>query len=660
MLQVIKFIYQNIKNPGKMKKSFLQSITLKAINLSRVKKISLAIFLDIVICIVATWITISIRLVELTNINWQFAIPTLVSIFIAIPIFFSWGIYRTIFRYVESDMLQNITKAMIVYTLLYSIVFEAISIQSIPRSIGLTQPMIMFLLIVASRYLVKKWLNKYFSIKVNEKFKKEVIIYGAGGSGRQLAANLIHNHEFKFLFFIDDNKNLWDGTIDGYSVKSPSSLKSLTNLEKQKELWLAMTKISATKKKELISDLFRLGLHVRTLPSFSDLTNNRVSLSDVRELNINELIGRETIKPNIKLLKKCIFKKTVLITGAGGSIGSEICRQILVHNPQHILLVENSEVALYNIQNELNTVIEENSIKTILVPLLINIQNITDLDHIFKTWKPYTVYHAAAYKHVPMVEENVTAGVANNVIGTLKCANIAMKYNVRHFVLVSTDKAVRPTNVMGASKRLAEMILQLLNEDPQNNYTCFCTVRFGNVLGSSGSVIPLFRKQIKAGGPVTLTDKNVTRYFMTITEAAQLVLQAGSMSKGGEVFVLDMGKPIRILDIAKKMIEIAGFQIKDKTKPWGDIEIKIIGLRPGEKLYEELLIGNNPKPTRHPRILQENETFIIKKDFDKLIKELQRFLKENNVKNIIKFLGTNVSGYKPSKSVNQRSGFEDS
>jgi FlaA1/EpsC-like NDP-sugar epimerase len=643
-----------------MKNSFLQFLTQKAINLSRGNKISVAIFLDIVICIIATWIALSISLGELTTINWQFAIPTLVSIFIAIPIFLSWGVYRTIFRYVNSDMLQNITKATIAYALLYSIVFVAISIQNIPRSIGLTQSMIMFLLIAASRWLVKTWLNQYSSVKVNEKVKKEVIIYGAGGSGRQLAANLIHNDEFKFLFFIDDNKNLWGGTIDGYSVKSPSSVTSLTKLEKQKELWLAMTKLSPTKKNKLINDLFRLGLHVRTLPSFSDLTNNRVSLSDVRELNINELVGREPVKPNINLLKKCIFKKTVLITGAGGSIGSEICRQILAHNPQHMLLAENSEVALYNIQNELSTVIEENSIKTILVPLLINIQDTTNLDHIFETWKPYTVYHAAAYKHVPMVELNVVAGVANNVIGTLRCANIAMKYNVKHFVLVSTDKAVRPTNVMGASKRLAEMTLQLLNNDPKNNRTCFCMVRFGNVLGSSGSVVPLFRKQIEAGGPVTLTDENVTRYFMTTTEAAQLVLQAGSMSKGGEVFVLDMGKPLRILDVAKNMIETAGFQIKDEKKPWGDIEIKIIGLRPGEKLYEELLIGNNPKSTTHPRILQENETFIIKKDFDKLIKELHRFLKENNVKKIIKLLETNVSGYKPSKNVNQISGFINS
>lgn len=641
-----------------MKNSFLQFLTQKAINLSRGNKISVAIFLDTVICIIATWIALSIRLGELTTINWQFAIPTLVSIFIAIPIFFSWGVYRTIFRYVNSDMLQNITKATIVYALLYSIVFVAISVQNIPRSIGLTQPMIMFLLIAASRWLVKTWLSQYFSVKVNEKVKKEVIIYGAGGSGRQLAANLIHNHEFKFLFFIDDNKNLWGGTIDGYSVKSPSSIKSLTRLEKQKELWLAMTKLSATKKNKLINELFRLGLHVRTLPSFSDLTNNRVSLNDVRELNINELVGREPVKPNINLLKKCIFKKTVLITGAGGSIGSEICRQILAQNPQRILLAENSEVALYNIHNDLNSVIKENSIKTILIPLLINIQDTTNLDHIFKTWKPYTVYHAAAYKHVPMVEHNVVAGVANNVIGTLKCAHIAMKYNVKHFVLVSTDKAVRPTNVMGASKRLAEMNLQLLNNDLKNNRTCFCMVRFGNVLGSSGSVVPLFRKQIEAGGPVTLTDEHVTRYFMTITEAAQLVIQAGSMSNGGEVFVLDMGKPVRILDIARNMIETAGFQIKDKDTPWGDIEIQVTGLRPGEKLYEELLIGNNPKPTKHPRILQANETLITKKDFNKLIQNLTVHLKNHNIVEIRKLLKDNVAGYQPSKDVDWTSRFK--
>ena len=640
-----------------MKTSFLQFLTQKAIDLSRTKKIAIAIFLDTVICLIATWIALSLRLGELLIISWQFVIPTLISVCIAIPIFFSWGVYRTIFRYVNGDILQNIAKAVIVYTLLYSLVFLVISIQHIPRSIGLTQPMIMFLLIGASRWSVKIWLNQHFSVKVNEKVKKEVIIYGAGGSGRQLAANLIHNHEFKFLFFIDDNKNFWGGTIDGYPVKSPSSVKSLTNLERPKELWLAMTKLSVPKKSNLIKDLSRLGLHVRTLPSFSDLTNGRVRLSDVRELNINELVGREAVKPDIKLLQKCIFKKTVLVTGAGGSIGSEICRQILAHSPQRILLAENSEVALYNIHNELNTIIKENSIKTILVPLLINIQDKTNLDHIFKTWKPYTVYHAAAYKHVPMVEHNVVAGVANNVIGTLKCANIAMKYNVKHFVLVSTDKAVRPTNIMGASKRLAEITLQLLSNDPKNNSTFFCMVRFGNVLGSSGSVVPLFRKQIEAGGPVTLTDENVTRYFMTITEAAQLVIQAGSMSKGGEVFVLDMGQPVRILDIARKMIETAGFQIKDKNTPWGDIEIQVTGLRPGEKLYEELLIGNNPKPTTHSRILQANEIFIVKEDFDKLIQNLTIHLENHNIFEIRKLLKNNVSGYQPSKDVDWISKF---
>ena len=291
------------------------------------------------------------------------------------------------------------------------------------------------------------------------------------------------------------------------------------------------------------------------------------------------------------------------------------------------------------------------------MPLLVNVQDTNTLEHIFKTWKPYTVYHAAAYKHVPMVEHNVVAGIRNNVIGTLKCANIAMKYKVKHFVLISTDKAVRPTNIMGASKRLAEIALQLLSNEPNNKHTLFCMVRFGNVLGSSGSVVPLFRKQIETGGPITLTDKKVTRYFMTITEAAQLVIQAGSMSKGGEVFVLDMGQPVRIADLAKNMIETAGLEIRDEKNPWGDIEIKITGLRPGEKLYEELLIGNNPKPTNHSRILQANEIFIVKKDFDKLITKIEVHLNNNDVRKIHDILKENVSGYLPSKNVDWISNF---
>ena len=641
-----------------------EPLTIKAINLSRVTKISIAIFLDIIICLFSTWVALSLRLGELIILNWEYAIPALVSVGIAIPIFFLFGLYKVIYRYVSNDTLQFLTKAITIYTLFYSIIFVVLSVDGVPRSIGIMQPMIMFLLIGASRFSVKIWLNKYFSVKSTKKSQKQIIIYGAGESGRQLASNLLHSRDYKFLFFVDDNKSFWGGTIDGYPVKPQAYINSLKDSEKSKELWLAMPNLSSPERRKLINHLGKFRLHVRTLPSFSDLTSRRVHLSDVRELDINELIGREPVQPNIKLLQKCIFKKTILVTGAGGSIGSEICRQVLSSNPSCILLAENSEVALYNIHSELNSIIKNNFIDddniTVLVPLLINVQDENKLDHIFKTWKPSTVYHAAAYKHVPMVEHNVVAGITNNVIGTLKCANVAIRYNVKYFVLVSTDKAVRPTNIMGASKRLAEMTLQLLSNDSNNNCTCFSMVRFGNVLGSSGSVVPLFRKQIEAGGPVTLTDENVTRYFMTTTEAAQLVIQAGSMSKGGEVFVLDMGQPLRILDIALNMIETAGKQVKNKKTPWGDIEIQITGLRPGEKLYEELLIGNNPKSTKHPRILQADEIFIIKEDFEKLIHKLTIYLDDNNITEILKILKDHVHGYMPSKNVDWISKFKES
>ena len=416
-----------------------------------------------------------------------------------------------------------------------------------------------------------------------------------------------------------------------------------------------MRNISAEKRIKLINNLGGLPLHIRTLPSFYDLTNHRVSLNDIRELNLDELLGRQPVKPNYKLLQKCIYNKTVLVTGAGGSIGSEICRQIIANNPKQILLLENSELALYNINSELKTIIKDknsNLKDNNIIPLLINVEDADSLNHVFKTWKPHTVYHAAAYKHVPIVEHNVISGVKNNVIGTLNCATIAMKHNVRHFVLVSTDKAVRPTNIMGASKRLAEMILQLLNNDFKNKNTYFCMVRFGNVLNSSGSVVPLFREQIEKRIPLTLTDKRITRFFMTVTEASQLVIQAGAMSKGGEVFILDMGKPVKIIDLARKMIESSGLQVKDKNTPWGDIEIKISGLRPGEKLYEELLIGDNPKSTNHPQILQARESFVNNKNFQKIMTKLPVYLKQNKSEQIRSLFKKNISGYKPtSKNV---------
>ena len=631
-----------------------KSLTQKALNISRILKRLLAIILDCIFCIFATWMALSLRLDNLIIFDLHYFIPALISITIAIPVFFFLGFYKVIFRYETGDTLKILAKAIILYALIYSIICVVITIENIPRSVGLIQPMILFLMIGTSRWLVRVWIGHYFSYDSNMKLKKGVIIYGAGNSGRQLASNLVHSNEFKLLFFIDDNKNFWGGTIDGYLVKSPSIINKFKD-KNPKELWLAMPKLSSLERKNLISRFKEFPLHVRTLPSFSDLTNGKVYLSDLRELDINELLGRNAVKPNSFLLRKCISEKTVLVTGAGGSIGAELCRQILTNNPKCVLLAEHSEVALYNIHTELISINRENSKhknfkEIILVPLLVNILDEKKMDHIFKIWKPNTVYHAAAYKHVPMVEYNVVSGITNNFLGTLSCAKVAMKHKVNYFVLISTDKAVRPTNIMGASKRLAEMTLQLFNYDKKNSHTSFCIVRFGNVLGSSGSVVPLFRKQIQNGGPITLTDNNVTRYFMTITEAAQLVIQAGAMSKGAEVFLLDMGKPVKIADLARKMIESSGLQVKDKYSLVGDIEIQVTGLRPGEKLYEELLIDSKSKSTLHSRIFQAIEPPIPEKEFNLLVKQLILYLKQNNIKEIKNLLKNSVSGYVPNSS----------
>jgi len=559
-----------------------------------------------------------------------------------------------------------LAKAVGCYAIVYAAIFSLVGINGVPRSIGLMQPMVLFLVIGGSRWLVRNWLGEHLSGSTAEKARDGVVIYGAGDAGRQLAASLVHSNEFKFLTFVDDNSGFWGGTIDGRSVSAPSEMARLIESQQAKEVWLAMPNVSNAKRRDLIASLRRLPIHVRTLPSFSDLASGRVRLSDVRELDVNELLGRDAVKPNGVLLQKCIFDKTVLVTGAGGSIGSELCRQILAHNPRRILLIDNSEVALYNIHSELQALLRKQSdtdtdtdadadadtdADAILVPLLATVQDTATLSRIFAAWHPQTVYHAAAYKHVPMVEHNPVAGITNNVIGTLKCAQLAIAHGVENFVLVSTDKAVRPTNVMGASKRLAEMALQALASEAKNQGTCLAMVRFGNVLGSSGSVVPLFRKQIEAGGPVTLTHADVTRYFMTIPEAAQLVVQAGAMAKGGEVFVLDMGEPVRIADLARSMIEAAGLAVKDAVTPWGDIEIAVTGLRPGEKLYEELLIGDGAHPTSHPRILQAQEAFMPADAFEVFMAKLENALQSNDASAIRDYLAEAVSGYAPTGEI---------
>lgn len=630
------------------------NLTSYLLKLPRIVKILMVILLDIIFSILATWIGLSLRLEKIVTLNTEYALPVIVAIIVAIPIFFAFGMYRMIFRFSNAQSIQVLFIAIGFYSLIYALIFSVYSFTGIPRSIGLMQPMIMFLLVGVSRWIVKIWLNSNTLANRSNRTKKGIIIYGAGGTGRELASSLLHNNEFKLVAFVDENKNFWGGTIDGYPIYSPKKINKLIEKKNAQKLWLALPNIDENKRREIINYLKKLPIHVQTLPRFHDLINNKVKLADIRELDVNELLGRKVVKPDINLLQKSVFDKIVLVTGAGGSIGSELCRQILFQKPRIILLLENSEIALYNILNTLNKLNFQRSNKsnTVIIPILANILDETRMIHIFQTWKPHSVYHAAAFKHVPIIEENIIAGIKNNVLGTLVCAKAAIQNEVEQFVLVSTDKAVRPTNVMGASKRLAEMALQSLWNDPKNRNTRLCMVRFGNVLGSSGSVVPLFRKQIQSGGPLTLTDMRVTRYFMTIKEASQLVIQAGGLAKGGEIFLLDMGKPIKIYTLAKNMIETEGFLIKDKENtPWGDIEIQITGLRPGEKLYEELLIDEKAEQTNHPKILKAKEKTVKKDLFDLVLKKLIIALDQNDVVEIRDVLVKSVIGYSPSKDV---------
>ncbi|MDC0977559.1 nucleoside-diphosphate sugar epimerase/dehydratase [bacterium] len=436
--------------------------------------------------------------------------------------------------------------------------------------------------------------------------KKNVLIYGAGEAGRQLVISLENNPEFKVIGFLDDNDQLHEQVLLGQTIHSSSDLEKLIITKNVSLVFLAIPSIGRNKRIQIIKRLNQYKLIVKTLPSISEIIDGRVTVSDIKDLNIDDLLDREQIKPDIKLLQKNIDTKTVLVTGAGGSIGSELCRQIIKLKPSKLLLIESNEFALYKIYEELKAY--DNNQK--IISLLVNSQDQAKLEIIFETFKVDTIYHTAAYKHVPLVEENICSGVQNNVFSTLAAAKASVIKKVSNFVLISSDKAVRSTNIMGASKRLAELCIQGISEQPKSNSTNFAIVRFGNVLESSGSVIPKFKKQIQEGGPVTLTHMDVTRYFMTIPEAAQLVIQAGAMGKNSEVFVLDMGESVKIRDLIFKMITLSGLTIKDSQNPNGDIEIKIVGLRPGEKLYEELLIGDNPQKTNHPKILKTSDAFV--------------------------------------------------
>jgi len=466
-------------------------------------------------------------------------------------------------------------------------------------------------------------------------------------TGRQLVAAIANSHEMQVVGLLDDNDDLHGHVLNGQPIYNPADLVNLVTSLNISVVLLALPSLSRKRRNEILAQIRTAHVAVRTLPSMSDLVQGKVSITDLSELDIDDLLGRESVMPNQILLAKNVRIKVVMVTGAGGSIGSEICRQILAVGPSKLLLIEQSEFALYAIHQELEDKLAGRDI--VLVPLLASVQDSDRMREIMSTWHPDTVYHAAAYKHVPLVEQNPAEGIKNNVLGTLRTAQVAAENGVSDFVLISTDKAVRPTNIMGASKRLAEIVLQALAAT--NSGTKFSMVRFGNVLGSSGSVVPKFRQQIRDGGPITLTHPDITRYFMTIPEASQLVIQAGAMAKGGDVFVLDMGQSVKIMDLARRMIELSGLIVKDEQNPDGDIEIEISGLRPGEKLYEELLIGDNPKPTSHARIMKAHEEFIQWAELDNKLNSLQMALNVNDVGVIRLMMQQLIEGYTPNDEI---------
>ncbi len=631
----------------------LYQLALPVLALPRFAKRFVALAVDLSLCVLTVWLAYYLRLGELisfagstewsTGASWA----GIASVGIALPIFIVSGLYRAIFRYSGWPALLAVARAVGIYGLLYASIFTAIGVAGVPRTIGIIQPILLLLFVGASRALARVWLGDQYQNILKKANRTKVLIYGAGSAGRQLVAAMANSPEMQVVGFLDDDDRLHGHVLNGQTIYNPADLETLAQTRGISDVLLALPGINQKRRNEILDQMRSAHVAVRTLPSLTDLAQGKVSISDLRELDIDDLLGREPVMPNHILLAMNIRNKVVMVTGAGGSIGSELCRQILSVRPQKLLLIEQSEFALYAIHQELEEKITGLDID--LVPLLASVQDNDRMHEIMSTWHPDTVYHAAAYKHVPLVEHNPAEGIKNNVLGTLRTAQAAARNGVTDFVLISTDKAVRPTNIMGASKRLAELTLQAIAST--NPGTKFSMVRFGNVLGSSGSVVPKFRQQIRDGGPITLTHPEITRYFMTIPEASQLVIQAGAMAKGGDVFVLDMGESVKIMDLARRMIELSGLTVKDEENPDGDIEIAITGLRPGEKLYEELLIGDNPKPTSHLRIMKAHEEFIPWADLESKLQALEMALSVNDVGVIRLMMQKLVTGYAPSDDI---------
>ena len=587
------------------------------------------------------------RLGKITSFdNHQIWLALSCTLVVTLIAFIKLGLYRAVLRYISFKALAMIATGALISSI--SLVLFSFFIDSfIPRTVPLIYFSYVFLLCGGVRMLVR-----YYIGLLLDKNNESVLIYGAGSNGRQLSVMLKHAYRYRIRGFIDDNTKLHGTYLLGNKIFSPKDISKLVQKYNIKVILLAIPSASRRERKAIIDSLIPLKIKVQTIPDMEEILQGNAKIDELREVKIEDLLGREPVLPNQELLQKNILNKTVMVTGAGGSIGSELCRQILLNKPKILILFEISEFSLYSIHQELLEIIKKNNLSTIIHPILGNVQDIERLDRVLAHFNIDTIYHAAAYKHVPLVEYNIIEGIRNNIFGTYNVAKCAADHNVKSFVLISTDKAVRPTNTMGASKRMAELCLQALSEQLKNSQTCFSMVRFGNVLGSSGSVIPLFRKQILKGGPITVTHPDIIRYFMTIPEAAQLVIQAGSMAKGGDVFILDMGEPVKIVDLAKNLIQLSGLSVKDEKNPKGDIEIAYTGLRPGEKLYEELLIGgDNVTKTAHSRIMTAEEEYLPFEQLSNVLVELEQACEKADYMAIRQILLSAPTGFRPTTEI---------
>ena len=605
----------------------------KVIQAPRSVKKAIVVAVDCVLCLFTVALAYKLRLDVWTFPDGRQWLSYAAAIMFSVPIFVRAGLYRAIFRYVGWDAFVNVVAACACYGALYFTVFTLVGIADIPRTIGFLQPILLFMAVAGVRAVARYLLQEAGEHKQKRSLARRILIYGAGASGRQFAAAMSNSREMDVVGFVDDEIRLHGSYMSGKPIYPADDIVELIESCDVDDVLLAVPSASRQRRNEIINGLKGLQVSVRTLPDLTDLAYGRVTVSDMRPLDIDDLLGRDSVPPHAELLEKCISDRVVMVTGAGGSIGSEICRQVLEQRPSTLLLVEQSEYNLYVIVQDLTNKITNEHFSTKIVPILASVQDEQRISTVLERWKPDTIFHAAAYKHVPLVEDNPTEGVLNNIFGTRNMVMLAEKAGVSDFVLISTDKAVRPTNIMGTTKRIAEMILQAKVAAGSN--TRFSMVRFGNVLGSSGSVVPLFRKQIATGGPITVTHPEVTRYFMTIPEAAQLVIQASGMAQGGEVFVLDMGDPVKIVDLAKRMIELSGLTVKSSDDDSGDIMIKIVGLRPGEKLYEELLIGNDPSPTSHTLIMKAHDAHPDLLDLERELSKLYAASREGDSETVM-------------------------